>query len=293
MTKPLVDDRSIEVYRFGQMQQLFRGPVPNLRGRYISFLGGSGTFGRFVERPYADLVADAVGRPAANFGAEGAGPGFFLSDAEVMSAASKAEVCVVQVMPASALSNRMFLVRPRRNGRLHGVTELLAGMYPDVDFSRFSYVNGMLRYLSAVQDNRFRLLINEMRNAWIARTHTLLANIHTRTVLFWFSLRAPEDLGADPTDGWHDPNFVDRAMIDSVIGGADAYVECVTAEAPAVDADVECVTSDGSAPATPDRSPLSCADDPVVDRGGHLASPDMHSVAAEKLAPQIMHLIDG
>lgn len=276
-----IDDPSFDykLYRFGQMQQVFRGPAPDLGGRYVAFLGGSGTFGRFAERPYADLVGERARLPVANFGAEGAGPGFFLSDAAVMSAASNARVCVIQVMAASALSNRMFTVRPRRNGRLHAVSDLLAGIYPEVDFSRFSYVGGMLRHLAGTTDNRFRLVVNEMRNAWIARTHTLLASIETRTVLFWFSQRAPEDEGVDPTDYRHDPNFVDRSMVDSVATGADAYVECV--------AD----SGFNQGPGADGRSGLvQPAGTPINDMHD-VDAPRMHEAAAEMLAPRIQDLM--
>ena len=281
MSEPRVDDQLFDykLYRFGQMQQVFRGPAPDLHGRYVVYLGGSGTFGRYSERPYSDLIGERMSLRYANFGAEGAGPGFFLSDAEVMSVASDARVCVVQAMSAAHLSNRMFSVRPRRNGRLHAVSELMTGIYPEVDFSRFSYVRGMLRHLSRIEDNRFRLIVNEMRNAWIARTHTLLANIQTRTILFWFSQRAPEDTGEDPTDTWHDPNFVDRAMIDSVSSEADGYVECVT------DAGMPQDLTVGGEPVLfrPTGAP--------INENRDFPSPEMHDSAADLLLPEIQRLL--
>lgn len=281
MVDQRVDDTLFDykLYRFGQMQQVFRGPVPDLGGRYVAFLGGSGTFGRYSEEPYADLVGQSLGLRYANFGAEGAGPTFFLSDPEVMSVASDARLAIVQVMPASALSNRMFSVRPRRNGRLHAASELLSGIYPEIDFSRFSHVRGMLRHLARIEDNRFRLVVNEMRNAWIARTHMLLANIQTRTLLFWFSQRAPEDQGDDPTDTWHDPNFVDRAMIDSVTAEADGYVECVTSDGMPQD-----LTIDGEPVLfRPTGAP--------INENRDYPSPQMHAVAAAALTPAIEKIL--
>ena len=275
---PLFD---YKLYRFGDTQQLFRGPVPDLTGRYVSFLGGSGTFGRFACEPYADLVGETLGTRIANFGTEGAGPGCFLMDPEVLSAASAARVCVVQVMPASALSNRMFTVRPRRNARLHGVSELLAGIYPEVDFSRFSYARGMLRHMAGIRDNRFRLVVNEMRNAWIARTHTLLATIQTRTLLFWFSQRLPEEEGDEPWDAWHDPNWVDRAMIDSVRNGADGYAECVSTAGMPQD-----LTVDG-------EPVLFRPSGQPIDENREFPSPQMHQAAADVLLPELRRLLKG
>ena len=283
MAEPRIDDQLLDykLYRFGQLQQVFRGPAPRLGRHYLAFLGGSGTFGRYADRPYAAIVGQEAGHRFANFGAEGAGPGFFLSDPEVMSAASNALLSVVQVMPACAVSNRMFSVRPRRNARLHAASDLLTGLYPEVDFERFSYVRGMLRHLAGIDDNRFSLVVNEMRNAWIARTHTLLASIQTWTLLFWFSQRQPEEQREDTTDGWHDPNFVDRAMIDSVTDIADGYVECVTSAGLPQDLRV-----DGEAVLfRPTGTP--------IDQNRELPSPDMHAAAAAALAPEVMRILSG
>lgn len=275
MSEHRIDDQTLDykLYRFGQMQQVFRGPPPDLGACYVAFLGGSGTFGRFAAQPYAEIAGRQARTPIANFGAEGAGPGFFLSDPEVLSIASNARVCVVQVMAASAITNRMFSVRPRRNGRLHAVSDLLAGIYPEIDFARFAYVHAMLRQLSRIADDRFRLVVNEMRNAWIARTHTLLASIQTKTLLFWFSRRAPDDEGADPFDGHHDPNFVDGAMIDSVLAGAESYIECVASD-------------DG--PRIGDR-PAALS----IDDQRDLPTAAMHQAAADLLVPEIRRLMKG
>ena len=153
-----------KVYRFGRTRQLFRGPQPDLRGKYMSFIGASHTFGRYSDRPFPTILEEKLGLTAFNLGTEGAGPGFFLSDPEVLRAASDSEICIVEAMSAMALSNRMFTVRPRRNIRLHAVSDLLRGIYPDVEFDRFSFVRPMLVALREQDETRYRLVSNEMKN---------------------------------------------------------------------------------------------------------------------------------
>ncbi|MEM7424271.1 MAG: DUF6473 family protein [Pseudomonadota bacterium] len=224
---PLFD---YNVYRFGRSRQLFRGPQPDLRGRYLAFLGGSSTFGRYVDAPFPSLVGEDSGVNVANLGADGAGPGFFMNDPEVMNVASDASLTIVQVMCTAANSNRRFLVRPRRNIRLQAVSVLLTGIYPEVDFGAFAYTKAMLKFLHNQDRARFRLVVNEMRNAWIGRMQSLLSSIETKTLLFWFSERDPDDHTTDsddPTDMKY-PLFVDQAMIDAIMPAADGFVSCVT-----------------------------------------------------------------
>ncbi|MEM1163383.1 MAG: DUF6473 family protein [Pseudomonadota bacterium] len=281
MAEQLIDDPMFDykLYRFGRSRQVFRGPQPDLRGKYVSFLGGSSTFGRYVDVPYSQIIGQELSITALNLGSEGAGPGFFLSDPEVLRTASSSTVCVVHAMCATALSNRMFSVRPRRNRRIHAVSDLLIGIYPEVDFHRFSFVNALLRHLEAIDDNRFKLVMNEMKNAWIGRTQTLLSSLECKTVLLWFSQRAPEDPEHDPEDPANYPHCVDRAMIDAVKGAADGYVECVTSVGLPQD-----LTVDGNAVLfKPSGEP--------INHNNSFPSPHMHQAAAELLIPEIRRVL--
>ena len=207
------------------------------------------------------------------------GRSFFLLDPQVLNAASRAALCVVQVMPANCISNRMFIVRPRRNARLHGVSEMLTGIYPEVDFSRFTYARAMLRHLSGFQDNRFRLVVNEMRNAWIARTRTLIAAIQAPVLLFWLSQRAPHEEREDTTDFWHYPNFVNRSMIDSVKEDAEGYLECITSAGMPQD-----LTVDGK-PAL-----YKPNGEPILENRD-FPSPETHQQAAVALVPEVRRML--
>lgn len=283
MSEHQIDDPLFDykVYRFGRSRQIFRGPQPDLRGRYLGFVGGSSTFGRYTETPYPDLIGQSTGQTVLNLGTDGAGPGFFLGDPEVLRSAMDAELTIVQVMCATATSNRMFAVRPRRNPRLHTISDLLAGIYPEVDFSRFSFTKAMLKYLHALDETRFKLISNEMKNAWIGRMQTLLSTIETKTLLFYMSERDPDDMSTstgDITDMKY-PQFVDRAMLDAVKPAADGYVECITSAGLPQDLRV-----DG-------RAVLFRPSGEPINENHEFASPQMHAAAAEALIPEISRLI--
>ena len=283
MQAPDSRNATIETYRFGARQQVFRGPPPDLSGRYVAFLGDSHTFARFCPHPYPVLIGDTIGMTTANFGADGAGPGFFLGADAVLDAAALADVCVVQVMGARALTNRMYSVRPRRNERLHAVTDLLAGIYPEVEFSRFTTVRALLHRLFEVDEDRFAMIENELKNAWIGRVQTLLAEIECPTILLWFSAREPEvcALDASMADLVAAPAFVDRAMIDAVSGNTDAVVEVVGTDGLPQD-----LTRDG----TPVL--FKPSGQPIVENTT-LPSPKMHRICADALVPEIGRLLAG
>lgn len=285
MSEMQLDDPLFDynVYRFGRSRQVFRGPKPNLNGHYLAFLGGSYTFGRYTDYPFPSLISEEFAITSINLGTHGAGPGFFLGDPEVKHAASNARLCVVEVMNASSISNRMFTVRPRRNVRLHDVSDLMRGIFPEVEFDRFAFVFPMLRFLKNLDPERFKLVENEMKNAWIGRTQTLLSSLHSPTILLWFSTRTPDDLALGVASSSHagHPHYVDRAMIDTVKDAADGYVECVTQVGLPQNLQV-----DG-------RTVLFRPSGMPINENKQYPSPEMHEAAADALAPEIKRLLLG
>lgn len=175
----------IDLYRFGRSQQVFRGPKPSLRNPYITFIGGSETFGKFVTTPFPKLVQKSAGKICVNWGTPGAGPGFFLKDPVLLEACSNAEVCVIQVMDAVPMANRMYSVFPRRNQRLRGVSEALKALYPQIDFTQYKYVSAMIRKLKTEDDSAWKVVEAELKSAWMARMLELLEEIETKKILLW------------------------------------------------------------------------------------------------------------
>ena len=67
-----------DVYQWGRLNQIYRGPQVSLDQPYVACLGAAQTFGRYAERPFPAVLGDVLNMPCANFGTGGAGPGFFL-----------------------------------------------------------------------------------------------------------------------------------------------------------------------------------------------------------------------
>lgn len=205
----------VDLYRFGRSKQVFRGPKPDLVNPYYTFIGGSESFGKFVLEPYPKLVENRIGETCVNLGTLGAGPGFFLKDPVVLEACSRSTRCIVQVMDAAPLSNRMYEVYPRRNMRLRGVSGALRALYPQLDFTSFRYVSGMIRKLKEVDSDAYKVVLAEQRAAWIARMLELLQDIETAKTLLW--IRPEGGKGLD--------HSVTQEMVDVLASHVDNVVK--------------------------------------------------------------------
>ena len=175
----------VDLYRFGRSKQVFRGPKPDLRDPYLTFIGGSESFGKFVLEPFPKLVEKRIRKTCVNLGTPGAGPGFFLKDPVVLETCSRSTRCIIQVMDVAPLSNRMYEVYPRRNMRLRCVSGVLRSLYPQVDFAEFRYVSAMVRKLKEVDRDAYKVVLAEQRSAWLARMLELLQDIETAKTLLW------------------------------------------------------------------------------------------------------------
>lgn len=226
-----------QTYRFGRSRQRFRAPMPDLSKPYVAFIGGSEVFGKFVDRPYPLILADRLKVQCANWGTPGAGPSFFLKDPVVLEACSRAEVCVVSVMSAVPMSNRLYTVFKRRNGRLRTTSEMLRALYPKLDLSEFRFVHNMLHRMYRENRDNFRLLEIELRQAWVARMRELLDDIETARLLVWMSTRRPDESVFSGGRGSFvtPPAFVTREMLEEVRPMVDQVIEYVAAPSAAED----------------------------------------------------------
>jgi hypothetical protein len=234
----IAKDLDYETYRFGRSRQRYRGPKPDLQSPYVAMIGGSETFGKFSPKAYPGIVEDLLDYPVANWGTPGAGPGFFLRDPVLLEACSCAQVCVISVMGAHPVSNRLYTVFKRRNARLRGSSEMLNTLFPEVDIEDFRFVRNMLNRLQMTSEDKFKVVELEIRAAWIARMRDLLESIETRRVLFWMSSRTPEDASGKMTKSSMgvEPAMVDRQMIDAISPYVDDVVEFVAQPQDHVDA---------------------------------------------------------
>ncbi|WP_298258473.1 DUF6473 family protein [uncultured Litoreibacter sp.] len=209
--------------RYGQSKLLFRGPRRSLKKEYISFIGGTETYGKFVEHPFVEIVENAKGMPCPNFSAVNAGVDAFVHDPSLMGLCSKAKTTVIQVMGAQNMSNRYYMVHARRNDRFLKASALLMSIYREVDFSEFSFTRHMLTTLKGISAQRFAAIEMELRTAWIARMELMIRQINGRCILLW--LREPQPELSSAVDLGPEPLFLDAPLVGRLSGLVDEIVE--------------------------------------------------------------------
>ena len=223
--------------RYGTSKLTFRGPRRVLEAPYVAFLGGTVTFGKFIEQPFPLLVEHLTGVTSVNFGQVNAGLDVFAKDATVLEGARGAQVTVMEVLGAVNLSNRFYSVHPRRNDRfLHAMPDLKR-LYPEVDFTQFAFTQHMLRNLHLRDATRFEQMRETLQKTWIRRMRRLLAQLSEEVVLVRIG-------GADTGTGWPSPKstapaFVRDDMLDRLGASVSAIVD--------VPADMPSDTLDGMA----------------------------------------------
>lgn len=235
---------TLEYYpcRYGNSRVLFRGPRRPLDGAYVAFVGATETYGRFIETPFPKLVEDAVAVSCVNFGAVNAGVDLYLNDPAVLDLITQAEVKVVQIMGAQNMANRYYAVHPRRNDRFLRASDRLEELYPEVDFTEFHFVRHMLGRLQEVSEERFAIIVDELRLAWVARMKQLLTQIHGQVVLLWFAGSPPPQ--DDRPDLAQDPLFITRDMIETLQPRVTKVVEVLPSAAAREDGTTGMVYSD-------------------------------------------------
>jgi hypothetical protein len=208
---------------------LFRGPKKDLQDDYIAFVGGTETYGKFVETPFSDLVGEGMNMTTINLGCVNAGTDVFLTDETVMNVCKNAKAAVMQISGAQNMSNRFYAVHPRRNDRFLRASTLLKTIYRDVDFTDFNFTRHLVTTLEAESDEKFGMVRQELRDAWVARMKTMIQKMPTNLVLLWVSDHSPDDTVA--CNALHgDPLFVDRGMIEEIRPLVKAIVEVVATQ---------------------------------------------------------------
>lgn len=203
---------------YGTSRILFRGPRKSLDGRYIAFVGGTETYGKFIADPFPARVEALCGQTCVNFGVVNAGLDVFLNEKTVLDACQGAALNVVQIMGAQNMSNRFYTVHPRRNDRFLRASSVLRAIYPEVDFADFCFTRHMLSTLHAISAERFEIVRTELQQAWSARMRRFLADVGPHSFLLWFADHLPTDAAFEdrPDPFRSDPLFVTRRMVDGL-----------------------------------------------------------------------------
>jgi len=222
---------------YGESKLDFRGPKAALDQPYVAVIGGSSTYGRFVEAPFPALLTDQLAMPVVNLGVVNAGVDVFVHDPAVIDICHRADVTVVQAVGAQNMSNRLYSVHPRRNDRFTKAATLLQTVFSDVDFTEIHFTRHLLTTLRAVSRDRFRIVEEELKTAWVARMKLLLERIGGDIILF----RAQRDgyHGFAELDAPSDaPLLVDDAMIAALEPYVkDTVLHTISANAVAEDID--------------------------------------------------------
>ncbi|MBI1492932.1 MULTISPECIES: DUF6473 family protein [Rhodobacterales] len=213
--------------RYGKSKLLFRGPKRKLDQPYVAYLGGTQTYGKFIEKPYSDIVEELSGVMSVNLGCVNAGIDVYAHDQAVMDVCHNAELTVVQVLGAQNMSNRFYSVHPRRNDRFVRASTLLQTIYREVDFTEFNFTRHLLTSLKTLSPDRFEIVRRELKDAWVARMKNLLSQIEGKKLLVWLSEFTPEDEEENIESQGDAPLFIDREMINALDDQYDGYLEIV------------------------------------------------------------------
>ncbi|MEM8849395.1 MAG: DUF6473 family protein [Pseudomonadota bacterium] len=205
--------------RYGRSRIVFRGPRVSIDGPYTVVLGGSEVYGKFIEDPFCDQLADRTGRQVVNLGVMNASTDLFLRDEALMEVVCGAESVVIQAMGAGNISNRYYSVHPRRNDRFLRHSRQMEKLFPEVDFSDFAFTRHMLHALKSRAPVAFRTLETELRAAWVTRMRLLLSRLSGHKTLLWIENRVEGDLGPEPL-------FVTVDMMQGLEGQIHKVAHC-------------------------------------------------------------------
>jgi len=211
---------------YGASKLIFRGPKKNPGRKYCVAIGGTETFGKYLEDPYPAQLAALCGRDVVNLGCMHAGAEVFLNNPAILDICQDADVTIVQLTSAQNMSNRFYSVHPRRNDRFIAASRLLYSIYPGLDFTNVHYTGHLVSMLRNYSETCFELIKNELQSEWVAKMQAMLAMIGGRITLLWLSDRFPGDSEDFPSLG-NDPKLLDRAMIDQLLSDNVGLLEIV------------------------------------------------------------------
>ena len=245
-----------------------------MKGGHVVFLGGTDTYGKFIEMPYPALLEQDTGITCVNLGWPNAGVDVYLNEPMVCEAARRARAVVLQLPCAQNMSNRFYAVHPRRNDRFVAPSAQMRSLFRDIDFTEFHFTRHLLGHLLAVAPDRFGLIRDELQTAWVARMRLLLDKLGPRVILLWLAARHPGEDNDSP-DLAVDPAFVTRTMIDRVRERAVCLVEVCASPAARAAGTAGMVFSEVEASAA-----------------SELLNPMAHQEAARALGPAIAKVIE-
>jgi hypothetical protein len=202
---------------------VFRGPERDLNGPYLTFLGGTAFYGKYVLDAIPDQVEDWTGLACVNLGLLNGGVDAMCRP-EVIALANRGRATVIEVVGAQNLCNQFYRVHPERNDRLVAVTRLFRQVFPEIDLSEVHFTRHLLHQIQVAAPNRYETVVEELRSAWVEGMMGLLRALSGPKILLWVMPAVELRDGARAALG-SDPLFVDMAAVQTLSGFVDAVVE--------------------------------------------------------------------
>jgi hypothetical protein len=211
--------------RYGASRLAFRGPRARLDRPYVAVLGGTETYGKFIATPWPALLAEETGHCVVNLAGVNAGYDLYLNDPSLIEIATGATHRIVQICGFGNLANRFYSVHPRRNDRFVQALAPLRQLYPDVDFTEFTFTRHLLTALARRGADRFERVAEELMSVWLARLGALAARIGGADAALW--LGDAELPATGRRTGLGVPPVADLTRIRATLGPATAVIQVV------------------------------------------------------------------
>lgn len=215
-------------------RQTESGPIRRLNSRdplvvpedpFVAVLGGTETYGLYVDTAYPELLAHHTERTVLNLGCMHGGLTLMHDTPELLKIASQSDVTILQIPGAQNISNRLYMVHTRRNDRFLRASPILKSLYPELDFTDFNFTGHLIGGLHDASETSFRRVQEELRTAWVHRMLRVISLIEGDVVLLWMAPRSPDDPADGPDHG--EPMFVTREMVEQVLPHSAGLVEVV------------------------------------------------------------------
>jgi len=146
--------------------------------------------------PLSALVEHATGLKSVNLGCVNVGIDAYSTDRTLMDICKGAKLTVIQAMGAQNMSNRYYAVHPRRNDRFLHASSQLKVIFGDVDYTDFNFTRHLLTSLSETSPEKFQIVEQELKQAWVGRMQGLISRIGGHVVLLGLVDHAPKQLGS-------------------------------------------------------------------------------------------------
>lgn len=209
---------------YGTAKPVFRGPERKIVPNAVVALGGTETFGKFIEKPWPERLESRLGRPVINLGSVNAGLDLYLGAPHILNASSNATAVILQILGAATQTNRYYAVHPLRNDRFIEASPGLCAMYRNVDFSEFHFIRHLLNELRRHDPRAFGRIVCDLQQLWVQRMRQILTRIEVPVVGVWLADKAPpEEIAPDCLGS--DPLFVTAPMLEDLRDGFEVLVE--------------------------------------------------------------------